>query len=364
MAPIRVLIVDDAVVVRRLISDALSSDADIEVVGTAQNGRVGLEKIRELKPDAVVLDIEMPEMDGLAALAELRKTHPRLPVVMFSTVTERGAKATLDALALGANDYVTKPSNVGSAVAAIEAVKRELIPKIKAFCHRLPLAAAKVSSLPAPAPAAKPAVGGIEIVAVGVSTGGPNVLAALLPTLIPKLPVPVVIVQHMPPVFTRLLAERLAAKGPLPVREGAAGEVLRPGTVWIAPGDYHMVVARQASGVVLATNQDPPENSCRPAVDVLFRSVAQVYGARALAVVLTGMGHDGLRGCQAVRAAGGQILVQDRASSVVWSMPGAVAEAKLADQVLPLNELAAEINRRAQPARGGVAPARIAGATA
>lgn len=363
MSRIRVLIVDDAVVIRRLVGDVLGSDPEIEVVGTAANGRIALQKISQCNPDVVTMDVEMPEMNGIETVRELRKTWPRLPVIMFSTLTERGGTATLDALEAGASDYVTKPANVGSVTAGLEAVRRDLIPKIKALAGRV--------SLPPPRPAAPPAAvlppavrtpvtplarvtGGIDILTIGVSTGGPNALAAMLPSLPKSLPVPVVIVQHMPPMFTRLLAERLNAQCGLDVLEGQPGQPVVPGRVYIAPGDYHMVVARQGTRHVLALNQAPPENSCRPAVDVLFRSVVEHFGPRTLGVILTGMGQDGLRGCELIREVGGQVLAQDEATSVVWGMPGFVARAGLADRVLPLDMIAAEITKRC--AAGATAP--------
>ena len=353
MPKIRVLIVDDAVVIRRLVSDCLAQDPEIEVVGTAADGQIALAKIAQVNPDLITLDIEMPVLDGLKTLAALRKTHPKLPVIMFSTLTERGAGATLDALSLGASDYVTKPANVGSVGAAMQRIREELIPKIKGLCR--PKAAPPAGSPFRPAAEApktfvtqRAARARPEILAIGVSTGGPNALSALLPGLTRNFPIPIVIVQHMPPLFTRLLAERLTAVSGLPSHEGAAGDLLRPGEVWVAPGGFHMEVARAADGVRLRTHEGPPENSCRPAVDVLFRSVAQAFGARTLAVILTGMGQDGLHGCECIREAGGQVLTQDEASSVVWGMPGAVTQAGLADKVLPLCELAAEINRRVQ----------------
>ena len=353
MAKIRILIVDDAVVIRRLVSNCLAQDTEIEVVGTAANGQIGLAQIAQVNPDLVTLDIEMPVMDGLQTLVAIRKTYPKLPVIMFSTFTERGAGATLDALSLGANDYVTKPANMGSVGAAMEQIRGELIPKIKALCRRAPTAPAAAPPGPGaearkPVAARPAALARPEILAIGVSTGGPNALSALLPGLSGNFPVPIVIVQHMPPLFTRLLAERLAALWALPAREGEAGALLRSGEVWLAPGGFHMEVVKATDGVRLRTHEGPPENSCRPAVDVLFRSVAQVFGPRSLAVVLTGMGQDGLRGCECIREAGGQVLAQDEASSVVWGMPGAVSHAGLAEKVLPLDELAAEINRRVQ----------------
>ncbi|MEZ5291504.1 MAG: chemotaxis response regulator protein-glutamate methylesterase [Vicinamibacterales bacterium] len=358
MSRIRVLIVDDAVVIRRLVGDVLAADPEIEVVGTAANGRIALQKIPQCNPDVVTMDVEMPDMNGIETVRELRKTWPKLPVIMFSTLTERGGVATLDALAAGASDYATKPANVGSVTAGLETVRTDLIPKIKALAGRpvglpapataaRPVAPVRPAIPPAaPAAAPAPAPGHIEVVAIGVSTGGPNALAELLPALPKTLPVPIVITQHMPPMFTRLLADRLNAQSAIEVVEGQAAMRLNPGTAYIAPGDYHMVLDRVATGTVVSLNQAPPENSCRPAVDVMFRSVVDVYHGAVLGVILTGMGQDGLRGCELVRDAGGQVLAQDEDSSVVWGMPGFVARAGLADRVLPLNMIAGEIVRR------------------
>jgi two-component system chemotaxis response regulator CheB len=355
VAKIRVLVVDDSVVIRRLVSDALAADPDIEVAGIASDGKIGLARIPQVNPDVVTLDIEMPVMNGLETVAAIRKAYPRLPVIMFSTLTERGASATLDALALGANDYVTKPANVGSVNVAVQRIRDELVPKIKALARRPAPPATRPLVPLAATPARGPGGSQIEVLAIGVSTGGPNALSALIPGLSPALGVPVVIVQHMPPLFTRLLAERITAVSSFTAREGAAGAVLKPGQIWVAPGGLHLEVVRGADGVRLATHEGPPENSCRPAVDVLFRSVAQVYGPRALAVVLTGMGQDGLRGCEAIREAGGRVLAQDEATSVVWGMPGAVAHAGLAEKILPLGDLAPELNRLLPLARQSAA---------
>ena len=353
MAKIRVLVVDDSVVVRRMVSDMVNGDPALEVVGIAPNGRLALERIKQLNPDIVTMDVEMPEMDGVQAVKELRKFNRSLPIIMFSSLTERGARTTLDALAAGASDYVTKPSNAGSAISAAARVREQLIPKIKTLCglrsselrpgsseasHNT---SAKVRSSPTRT-AAQP----VGIVAIGVSTGGPNALAEVIPAIPADFPVPIVIVQHMPPVFTRLLADRLNSHAALAVKEAVAGEELRPGAVWIAQGDYHLVLEKNGAKTRLKLTRDAPENSCRPAADPLFRSAAQLYGGSVLAVVLTGMGQDGLKGCEHVATAGGQILVQDEASSVVWGMPGFVARAGLADRVLPLNQIAGEIVRR------------------
>ncbi|HEV2688211.1 MAG TPA: chemotaxis response regulator protein-glutamate methylesterase [Bryobacteraceae bacterium] len=344
MQPVRVLIVDDSAVVRRLLSEVLAADPELEVVGAAGNGSLALTRIPEVKPDLVTLDIEMPGMDGLATITEIRKRYPKLPVIMFSSLTERGASATLDALARGASDYVTKPTNAGTADAGRQRVREELIPKIKSLCA---VREKFIQPLPSPVVAApRRAPARIDIVAIGASTGGPNALAEVVPQFPADFPVPIVIVQHMPPLFTRLLADRLNRGARLTVQEGQEGGKVESGQVWIAPGDQHMTVTRKGTDIVLALKQDPPENSCRPAVDVLFRSVAETYGANALAVVLTGMGSDGTRGAQVIRAAGGEVMVQDEASSVVWGMPGSVVAASLADRIYPLANIVPEVVRR------------------
>jgi two-component system chemotaxis response regulator CheB len=298
----------------------------------------------------------MPEMDGLATLKALRVQYPKLPVIMFSTLTQKGAVATLNALSTGASDYVTKPANVGSVTTAIQKVRDDLIPKIKGLCgwketappvfvegaaRTRPVVARPVS------PIARTAR--VEIIAIGVSTGGPSALTEIFRQLPGDLPVPIVVVQHMPPVFTKYLAERLDAVSAIPVCEAGAGGLLEPGRAWLAPGDYHLSLARSPNGIATRLHQGPPENSCRPAVDVLFRSVAELYGPAALGVVLTGMGYDGLRGSETICEAGGRVLAQDEATSVVWGMPGAVAKAGLADELLPLDQVATRLAALAPP---------------
>ena len=351
MNPIRILVVDDSVVIRKLLSETLSADPALEVVGVASDGRIALAKIPLLKPDLITLDVEMPVMDGLVTLAALRKLYPRLPVIMFSTLTERGASATIDALALGASDYVTKPSNTGNLAGALERVRAELLPKIKALCGARPLRLSPLAGLRAVAPVRPRSSSRFEIVAVGTSTGGPNALAELLPGIPADFPVPIVVVQHMPPIFTRLQAERLAGRSSIPVEEGRAGAILAPAHAWIAPGNFHMTVIHSGANWHLALNQAEAENSCRPAVDVLFRSVAAAYGAHVLAVVMTGMGADGVLGAQDIREAGGTVIVQDEATSVVWGMPGLVHASGLADAAYPLANLAPEITRRVRQSR-------------
>ena len=352
MPSIRVLVVDDSVVIRKVLCESLVSDPEIEIAGSAPDGSIALSKIRQLKPDVVTLDVEMPVMSGIETLTEIRKLYPTLPVIMFSTLTERGAATTLDALALGASDYLTKPQGAGSVEETRRRIQQELIPKLKGLCHRTwfntttPVAPSVGNVEKPPTPRVNIQSGRIDLVAIGTSTGGPNALAVVLPAIPKDFPVPIVIVQHMPPLFTRLLAERLQKQSAIKIREGQAGAVLKAGEAWIAPGDFHMVVNREEREVKLALNQEPPENSCRPAVDVLFRSVARTYGANALGVVLTGMGSDGVLGTKTMKAAGAQIVVQDEATSVVWGMPGQVTAAGVADGVYPLEEIAAELQRR------------------
>jgi two-component system, chemotaxis family, protein-glutamate methylesterase/glutaminase len=353
LTAIRVLVVDDSVVIRKLLTTTLNEDKEVEVVATASHGRIALAKIPQVNPDIVILDVEMPEMDGLETLLHLRKDWPRLPVIMFSTKTDRGAAATIEALSRGASDYVAKPSNVGSLVLAMARVREEMLPKIKALCPRGQRITPVVRLAPTPAAPAKGATIArtpvqalpIALVAIGASTGGPNALNIVLPRLAANFPVPIVIVQHMLATFTQHFAARLATQCQLQVVEAKEGDLLRPGCVYIARGDYHLLVARRGREGFAVLNQATPENFCRPAVDVLFDSAARAYGASVLGVVLTGMGQDGLRGSKAIRQAGGDVIVQDEETSVVWGMPGFVAAAGLATQVLPIDRVATEIER-------------------
>jgi two-component system chemotaxis response regulator CheB len=364
-APVRVVVVDDSVVIRRVLTDLLASDPAIEVVATAANGRIGLEKIRATKPDIVILDIEMPVMDGLSTLPPLRNEFPDLPVLMFSTLTTRGGSATLDALALGATDYLTKPESFGGRDHAIAAIKAELLPKVKVLGRLRAVQRPRAALTPVPVvraamPRRTPATGKVDIVAIAVSTGGPKALQDVIPRLPRDLPVPVVMVQHMPPVFTGLLAERLDRESQVSVVEAAHGTPLQPGTVYIAPGGRHMVVGKRGAGPVsVQLNDEPPENSCRPAADPLFRSVAAVYGANCLGVVLTGMGSDGCKGAKTLVDAGAEVIAQDEATCVVWGMPGAVVRAGLAAVELPLGKVVDEVMARVTRGRAGVAGAGL-----
>lgn len=351
---ISVLVVDDSALVRRLVTGVLDGSDGIRVVGSAANGVIALRKVQELRPDVITLDIEMPEMDGLTTLRELRRRHPRLPVIMLSTLTVAGASATLDALTAGASDYVTKPTNAASLTASLADLRAQLVPRVQALARRArpaPAAAAAASRAAAGTdagrrtirtrPAASP-----EVLAIGSSTGGPDALARVLSALDRRVDVPVLIVQHMPPVFTAMLAQRLDRVGPLGVVEATDGQRLEPGVAYVAPGGRHLEVVRRGPSACIRLHDGEQENYSRPSVDVLFRSVAVAFPGSAIGVVLTGMGHDGRAGCAQLGRAGSLIVAQDEASSVVWGMPGAVTEAGLADVVLPLGDIGRYVSDR------------------
>lgn len=347
MIKIRVLIIDDSVVARRVLSDIVAGSG-LEVAGTAASGSLGLQKIPQVNPDVVILDCEMPDLSGQETLVAIRRSYPALPVIMFSTNSEHGAAATVDALSRGASDFVTKPSSLGDSRTLVNTIAAELVRKIKTLVTReQPVLAA------APAPVVSPRTLSqrVDVVALGCSTGGPAALAEVLPQIGAQLPVPIVLVQHMPPMFTRTLAERLTLQAGFPVHEATSGMPLIAGHAYVAPGNFHMVTRRVGNAVSLQLHQAPPENSCRPAVDVLFRSVAETFGSATLGVVLTGMGQDGLRGCEHLNHAGGIVWAQDEATSVVWGMPGFVARSGLAQKILPLQAIGAAIRQRVSERR-------------
>jgi len=374
--PLRVLAADDSAVMRGILRTLFERQArymrgalpGMELVAVARDGVECLQQIPELAPDVLILDLEMPRMNGLDVLDRLRHMQPKLPVIMCSSHTERGARATFDALARGAADYVMKPAGQRDLESALISLAEQLLPRIAAFGaeHRRSssgLAARPVVRDASPSGAQsrleKSAGATIGVLVIGVSTGGPTALEQLLPRLAPDLPVPILIVQHMPKLFTNVLAERLNRSCPLKVLEAYAGAPLQPGAVWLAPGDMHMEIALRAGGsgssaaTQIRLHSQEPLHHCRPAVDYLFRSAARIYGPGALAVVLTGMGSDGLDGARAVNERGGIVLAQDEASSAVWGMPGRVAEAGIAAAVLPVEGLAREINHRISAGRSG-----------
>ncbi len=354
MSAIRVLVVDDSSVARKLICAALGEHEELEVVGTAANGVLALERLRYQLPDVVLLDVEMPELDGLSTLRLIRERYPVLPVVIFSMHSERGASVVIEALTAGANDYALKPSKDGKH--SIQDVVRDvLLAKLIAVTATQPASAGTPSLRARPrvnSGLMRPIGGGVtstrplKVLAIAASTGGPQALNEVIPLLPADLSVPVVIVQHMPPLFTRNLAERLGSRSRLRVVESQGEEILQAGTVYIAPGDYHLEVVRDLTGVRTRLSSAAPENSCRPAADVLFRSLAAAYGGQVLAVVLTGMGSDGLLGAHELVRAGARILSQSGPTCVVWGMPKAVEEAGLCDAVVPLGEMASAIMNR------------------
>ncbi len=358
------LIVDDSAPIRILLTEALRTDPAVTVVGTAANGELALLAVRTQRPDVIILDLEMPVMDGMEFLAQVRRIAPRLPVIVFSSFSSHGAEVTLKALWAGASDYVTKPRTQGVEQAR-EAVAAALLPRIRAIAgrerERAGSSRAKTSPPVPPSPkreaerAPARTRQRARAVFVAASTGGPRALAEMLRGLPADLPVPVVIVQHMPAMFTGYLAHGLRSQCALEVSEAWPGARLEPGQVWIAPGDRHLPVRLWTRGLEAQLDQGPHENGCRPSADPLFRSAAQAFGHAALAVVLTGMGQDGLAGARAVRDAGGTVIAQDEASSVIWGMPGSIARAGLAERVLPLDAIAAEIVARCERGRRHVA---------
>lgn len=371
---IRVMVVDDSAVIRGLLSKALEQDPDIEVVASVGNGQMAVNTAGRMEIDVIVLDIEMPVMDGLTALPLLLKASPRTRIVMASTLTRRGADITMKAMRAGAADYLPKPTATRD-IHGADGFRQELVQKVKALGRAVRPAAptggtsgtgastaaserpvrrpgdAPSANTRSAAPILRPVPRGFNpaIVAIGSSTGGPQALFEVIGALSPKrggaLSVPIIVTQHMPATFTTILAEHIARQCDIEAIEVSDGEVLRPGRVHIAPGQFHMVVGGNAASPVLRINQDPPENFCRPSVDPMMRSVVKAFGGRSLAVILTGMGHDGLSGCRQVVEAGGVVIAQDEASSVVWGMPGAVATGGLCSEVLPLAKLGPSVRK-------------------
>lgn len=342
---VRILVVDDSAIVRGLIVQTLERDPALSVVARAANGEAALAELARTPVDVVVLDIEMPVMDGLTALPLILQRQPDVKVVMASTLTRRNARISLQALQAGAADYVPKPET-GGLVGADE-FARELIAKVKALGGRgaAPTATAPSPTAPVVRPAALSPPVRPQVVAIGGSTGAPPALMSLFEALKGELEQAVLLTQHMPPTFTAMLAEQLERAGGRPAAEARDGEPVLPGRIYVAPGGWHMTVGRSGQVPVIRLNQEAPEHFCRPSVDPMLRSAAAVYGPGLLAVILTGMGSDGAEGCRAVAEAGGRFVVQDEATSVVWGMPGAAARTGLAEAALPLNQIAPWVRR-------------------
>jgi two-component system chemotaxis response regulator CheB len=381
--PHTVLVVDDSAFMRRVITDILSQTEEFRVIGTARDGNDALRKVHQLEPDLVTMDVEMPGLDGLAALGYIMSETPR-PVVMLSAYTVEGGEATMRALDYGAVDFVPKPggtislnleSVAGRLLEALRAASTANLSAIPVRVVRRPPRErsvlepppAETAAAPAPAPprrkrrATEPEGPASEVaVCIAASTGGPRALAELLPRLRVPLGAAVLIVQHMPAHFTRTFAERLDAMEGLPVSEAVDGEPVRRNHVYLAPGDFHMRIARGGDGVPrVALDQGPSLWGVRPAADPLFRSVAEVYGARSVAVVLTGMGRDGAEGVREIVGAGGAGIAQDRATSVIYGMPQAAAEH--ADAILPLEQIPAAIEQAVDARAAAAQPAAVAG---
>ncbi|UPK25850.1 protein-glutamate methylesterase/protein-glutamine glutaminase [Bradyrhizobium sp. 195] len=375
VGPLRVMVVDDSVVIRGLISRWIGAEHDMEVAASLRTGLEAVNQIERINPDVAVLDIEMPELDGISALPQLLAKKRDLVIIMASTLTRRNAEISFKALSLGAADYIPKPESTREASAA-DIFHHDLIQKIRHLGARLrrkhavaspPLAPASPApaprgpiarpAAPAPAPALHaPSSGALvtrpfstqapKVLLIGSSTGGPQALMALVTELGPVIDrVPVLITQHMPPTFTTILAEHLARSSRKPAAEAVDGEPVKPGRIYLAPGGKHMRVARSGADTVIALDDGPAVNFCKPAVDPLFTSAIDIWHGSILSVILTGMGSDGMRGGKDIVAAGGSVIAQDEASSVVWGMPGAAANAGICAAILPLNQIGAKVNR-------------------
>ncbi|TYT74789.1 protein-glutamate methylesterase/protein-glutamine glutaminase [Desulfobotulus mexicanus] len=376
MSQLRILVVDDTIVYRKIVSDILSTIPGVQVVGSANNGKVALSRISALKPDLITLDVEMPEMNGLEVLEELHRIAPEVGVVMLSTLTTRGSDITIRALELGAFDFVPKPQS-GSMAENLAAVRSILVPIIQTFQRRkdirerlrgMPSPPVRKTFLSgtAPAPSASSTAASdigqrmqklaarrsrSEIVAIGISTGGPNALARMMPMLPGEIGVPILIVQHMPPIFTASLAKSLNAKCAIQVKEAEQGEIIKSNIAYIAPGGKQMKVVAAGDGKnrVIKITDDPPENSCRPSADYLFRSVASHYVGRATGVIMTGMGSDGSAGLREMKNSGAHIIAQDEASCTVFGMPKEPIESGITDIVVSLNDIASAILKTVRP---------------
>ncbi len=361
---ITVLVVDDTIIYRKIVSDILAEIPDLEVVGTANNGKIAISRIETLKPDLLILDIEMPEVDGLGVLAHIKENSLETRAIMLSSFTQVGSERTIEALELGAFDFIQKPET-DSIEQSRQEVESSLLSVIKSFMRQAELSnILKGQNTDAPAKSHKPTPSAqstgksdesSDIIAIGISTGGPNALQEMLPKLPSDLGVPILIVQHMPPMFTKSLADSLNRKCSLEIAEASDGQTIEPNIVLIAPGGKHMKIDDSPNGKkIVKITDDPPENSCKPAVDYLFRSVSQHYGAKATSVIMTGMGNDGKVGMKLMKRAGAATIAQDQESCVVYGMPKEVIEAGIVDVVAPLGSIAAEICKTARSSKAAL----------
>lgn len=358
---IRVMLVDDSASFRNLLAAILGRESDIEVVGAASSGLSALMKLPDLQPDCIVLDIQMPGMDGLKTLREVKRLYPAMGVLICSAASKEGVDLTVEALSSGALDFVTKAPRMATGESLLERLRNEIVPTLRAFKRY----GRAVPSSPVGERTEKDDVrlavaGSRDIIAVGVSTGGPSALRTILPEIPAEVQATFLVVQHMPPIFTYQLAEQLNSASKVRVKEAEEGEQACHGTVYIAPGDFHLEIRRCDENVMIQLTQSPQENSVRPAADVLFRSIASSgLAARSAGIVMTGMGQDGFAGAQVLKERGGVIIAQDQASSLVWGMPRFVVEAGIADKVCSLSDIPrviARLTARAQPASDKKAP--------
>ncbi len=343
---IRLLVVDDSVFMRKLLSDLFAGEADFTVIDTARNGKEAVDKVKKFKPDIVTMDVEMPIMDGLKALELIMKECPT-PVVMISSLTQAGAVATLQALELGAVDFVAKTAGP---ISSVSGIKSEIVNKCRAAARAnvLQLTRVRATSTVSLLQKTHSTPMGLQderIVAIGTSTGGPRALQEVITKLPGNIPCGVLVVQHMPPGFTKSLADRLNSLSSVTVKEAEHNDVIRPGLVLIAPGDYHMLIEREGGKAVVKLNQNPPIGGHRPAVDPMMESVARVFGSKTIGVILTGMGHDGAKGIQAIKQQNGQTIAEDQSTAVVYGMPKSAIEMGVVDKTAPITGIAAEILR-------------------
>ncbi len=343
------------VVIRRMLTNILDADPDIEVIGSAPNGKLAVDKITQLSPDLITMDIEMPVMDGITATKKIREINKTIPILLFSTLTEKGAKKTIEGLHAGATDYVTKPSNTGGLIEGMKVLREELIPKIKNCCSQLlvkgfdhPVFGFAKISVTEPTLKQRISISSrIDMICIGSSTGGPNALTELFGNIPKDFHLPILLVQHMPESFTPFFVDRLNINHNIEFKEATNGGIIKPGTVYVAPGGIHMLVKKQGTQLVTQLEKTEPIHSCRPAVDAMLVSLSSIHGINPLSVILTGMGRDGSRGTALLHERGHPVIVQDKETSIVWGMPGVVAEEGNCDIILPITEIGPEILRQA-----------------